>query len=379
MKILHVINSLGTGGAEKLVADLAPLQRDAGTAVEVLLLKGGATPFRESLERAGIRVHDFGAGTSVYSPMNIFRLIPFLRKYDVVHVHLFPAQYWVALAKAISFAGTPLVTTEHSVNNRRRKSAFWRIFDKIIYCRYSKVVCCAPAAEKTLAIHLRTKENIMTISNGVDVSGIFSAPIGARGQAGISNQNFLLLQVARFNYPKDQKTVIRALFFLPNSVHAVFVGDGNLRAECERLAEEAGVSARVHFLGIRRDVPMLLKMADVVICSSAYEGLSLASAEGLAAGKPVVASDVPGLAEVVGGAGLLFPQGDEKALAGTIEKTRLGQGFLRPRLRRLSPPRGGLRRPQNRRRLSAALRGREKSRPRNIILRKNARYGECTA
>ena len=57
-----------------------------------------------------------------------------------------------------------------------------------------------------------------------------------------------------------------------------------------------------------------------MICSSEYEGLSLASVEGMAAGKPVVASDVPGLAEVVGGAGILFPQGDEKALAGTVEK-----------------------------------------------------------
>ena len=55
-----------------------------------------------------------------------------------------------------------------------------------------------------------------------------------------------------------------------------------------------------------------------MICSSEYEGLSLASVEGMAAGKPVVASDVPGLAEVVGGAGILFPQGDEKALASAI-------------------------------------------------------------
>ena len=66
------------------------------------------------------------------------------------------------------------------------------------------------------------------------------------------------------------------------------------------------------------DVPQLLKTADIVVLSSKFEGMSLSSIEGMASGKPFIASDVPGLSEIVKGAGILFPLGDEKKLAAEI-------------------------------------------------------------
>jgi glycosyltransferase involved in cell wall biosynthesis len=89
-------------------------------------------------------------------------------------------------------------------------------------------------------------------------------------------------------------------------------------AACKKLAEEFNVSDRVIFLGMRSDIPALLKTADIVVLSSNYEGLSLSSVEGMASGNPFIASDVPGLQEVVGGAGLLFEAGNEKELASHI-------------------------------------------------------------
>ena len=327
MRILHVINSLSTGGAEKLVADLAPLQRERGHTVEVLLLRGVESVFRSGLESAGIRVYDFGAGTSVYSPLNIFRLIPFMRKYDVIHVHLFPAQYWVAIAKLLSFSKVRLVTTEHSTNNRRRGSLIWKIFDRAVYACYSSVICCADMAKTSLCRHIGNWKRICSISNGADTKSVFEATISSREDFGICEDVFLMCQVARFVLPKDQETVIRSLSLLPKNIHAVFIGDGERRENCESFAEKLCVRERIHFLGIRSDVSGLLKMSDLVICSSAYEGLSLASVEGLASGKPVVASDVPGLAEVVGGAGILFPKGDEKALGEIILKLASDKEF----------------------------------------------------
>lgn len=315
MKILHVINSLSTGGAEKLVSDLAPLQRERGNEVEVLLLRGGNTPFREILNAAGIRVFDFGAGTSVYSPLNIFRLIPVLRKYDVVHVHLFPAQYWVAFAKMISFAGTPLVTTEHSTHNRRRNIRFFHVWDRVVYCRYARIIGISRKPTSALENYLSGIKNVGTITNGIDLGKFRDAFPYPRKQLG---RGILLMQVASFREAKNQDAVIRALSKLPENVSAVFVGDGRRRAECESLADKFGVRSRARFLGVRADIPNLLKTADIVVMSSHWEGFGLAAVEGMASGKPVVASDVPGLAEVVGGAGILFPQGDENALAQAV-------------------------------------------------------------
>ena len=72
-------------------------------------------------------------------------------------------------------------------------------------------------------------------------------------------------------------------------------------------------------MGIRNDIPQLLKASDIVVMSSHWEGFGLAAVEGMAAGKPVLASDVDGLAQVVEGAGILFPQGDAETLAGMIQ------------------------------------------------------------
>jgi glycosyltransferase involved in cell wall biosynthesis len=93
------------------------------------------------------------------------------------------------------------------------------------------------------------------------------------------------------------------------------VGDGDKRTKCEDLVKELNLSGRVSFLGVRMDVPQLLESAYIVILSSRYEGLSLSSIEAMASGRPFIASDVPGLRDVVKGAGLLFPPGNEKKLA----------------------------------------------------------------
>ena len=105
---------------------------------------------------------------------------------------------------------------------------------------------------------------------------------------------------------------------MPASYHAVFVGDGARRTICETLAIHEGVKDRVHFLGVRNDVPCIIHSVDVVVMSSHWEGFGLAAVEGMAAGKPVIASDVPGLSEVVKGAGVLFEQGNVKMLSEQI-------------------------------------------------------------
>ena len=124
--------------------------------------------------------------------------------------------------------------------------------------------------------------------------------------------------VAGFRYEKDQPTLIKAYTHLPKDYHLILVGDGVRRTEFETLIAELNLQDRVHLLGLRTDIPELLKAANVVVMSSHFEGLSLSNIEGMASGNPFVASDVDGLREITSGYGVLFPHEDDEALADII-------------------------------------------------------------
>ena len=128
--------------------------------------------------------------------------------------------------------------------------------------------------------------------------------------------------VAAFREQKDQPSLIRAMALLPEeySLRLVGTGDPKLIAECKQLVKELMLERRVHFLGMRTDVPEILKSSSVVVLSSHYEGLSLSSIEGMASGHPFIASDVDGLHEIVDGYGILVPHEDPQALADAIRR-----------------------------------------------------------
>lgn len=323
MKVLQVINWMDTAGAEKLLLETIPLYNKKGVKTDLLLLNGKKTPFLQQLESLNVcNIYSLGHG-SLYNPKLIVRIIPYLKKYDVVHVHLFPSLYWVAISKIMGFSSVKLVYTEHATSNRRMQNLLFRLFDKYVYNRYVKIVCISSKVDEAIKRHLKAPECKFTlINNGINISKVINETPYLKSdlELQIREDDILLIQVSRFQAQKDQSTLIKSLMHLPNNVHLLLVGEGLLKGESERLAFNLGLSKRVHFLGIRLDVLKLLKTADIVVLSTHYEGLSLASIEGLASGKPFVASNVPGLAEIVSGAGVLFPRQDDKSLAVELKK-----------------------------------------------------------
>jgi glycosyltransferase involved in cell wall biosynthesis len=319
MKVLTIINSLSTGGAEKLIIDTVPLYRKLGVEMDVLLFDGTPFPFYKKLEETKCcTIFSLGL-KSVYNPIAIFKIIPYLRKYDIVHVHLFPAQYYVVLAKLLSFSKTKLIFTEHSTSNRRLNNSFFKWIDQFIYRGYDKIICITFPIQKIVLAHTKLPINRTDlIMNGVAVSEYNNAISYSKLDLNFQNLDKIVIQISSFQEPKDQPTLIKSLLHLPQEVKLVLVGDGVLKNSCEDLVSQLGLQDRVFFLGVRTDVPRLLKTADIVVLSSKYEGLSLSSIEGMASGKPFIASNVPGLSEVVAGAGVLFTKGDEKELAQKI-------------------------------------------------------------
>src|SRR5690606_35490159 len=298
MKILQIINSLNIGGAEKLIAESVPLYKNKGISMDVLCLSSKKTVLWEELENNNIKVTGLSK-KSVYNPFLIFKIIPYLKKYDIIHLHLFPALYWVVLAKWFSFSKAKLIFTEHSTHNNRREKKLFQIIDRIIYKGLHQIITISPDVDKSLKTHLRVKKNnIHLISNGVNISKFAEAK--AYNKSDFFQENsFILIQVSSFRKAKDQKLIIKALKTLPEEIVLLLVGEGPLKEENEKLVKELKLENRVQFLGLRNDIPELLKTADSIILSSFYEGFGLAIVEGMAAQKPVIASDVPGLREIV--------------------------------------------------------------------------------
>ena len=127
--------------------------------------------------------------------------------------------------------------------------------------------------------------------------------------------------VARFQPPKRQDNLIEALKYLPDHYCVVFAGNKPDDPNVERittLINELDLNNRVRLLGIRNDIPEVLKTSDIIVLASDYEGLSLSSIEGMAAGKPFIATNVNGLREAVYGYGILYEKDEIEMLANNI-------------------------------------------------------------
>lgn len=319
MKILHIISSLEIGGAQKLVHDLALTQKLEGNDVSVLVYYNCDSTFEKEMIKAGVNIISLKC-TNSKSLLLPIKLRHVLKDYDVAHVHLFPALYQAALASV--GIKTPLVYTEHSTYNRRRAKKYLRPLEQLVYSRYSKIISISEQTQEALFNWLkpRATSKFQTIHNGVKLETFHKAetknPKDIFGRTGIP-----ILMVSRFVPAKDQATLIKALKFIEDTdIFVAFAGDGELIQDAKKLAEEVGVAERCVFLGSRNDIPELIKSSAIGVQSSHWEGFGLTAVEFMAAGKPVIASSVDGLKQVVDGAGILFSPGDEQQLARIINQ-----------------------------------------------------------
>ena len=319
MRILHIITSLRTGGAERLVTDLLPRLRARGHEAGVLLFDGTPTPLLDELKRQNITVYTLGCGArQMRNPLHALRLRRYVRRerFDVVHTHNTPAQLLTALAAGKN--APILVTTEHNTFNRRRRWGWYGCVDRWMYGKYDHIACVGSTTMHNLMCELggRWDEGMITVvPNGIDLRRFTGVSADGSLRTAAERDCRIAVMVSSFRAQKDQPTLIRALRHLPDDYRVWFAGDGEGLRHCRLLAEETGVAHRVRFLGIRSDIPELLAAADAVVLSSHYEGMSLSSIEGMASGRPFIASDVEGLHDIVEGAGLLFPHGDDESLA----------------------------------------------------------------
>lgn len=323
MKILHVITSLRTGGAEKLMVDLLPRMNETGEIVDLCVFDGVKTPFYDALQQRNVKI--YALGSSVYSPLNIWKLYQLMRHYDIVHAHNTACQYYVAIAGLFSYSR--LMTTEHNTTNRRRHG-LWKPLDRWMYSQYDRIVCISELTLSNLLEHTGSnlKRKCVVVYNGIDVFRFEHHSTEKKPTTNVKT----ILMVSAFREQKDQMTLIKAMEVLGKGYRLWLAGDGEslLVERCKKYVSDRSMEDRVAFLGVRTDIPSLFQDSDVIVLSSHYEGLSLSSLEGMASGKPFVASDVEGLRDIVGGYGVLFPHEDHEALATEIRHLCENEGYM---------------------------------------------------
>ena len=317
MRILHIVNRLSEGGVESFLLQLLPRLQQNGLKVELLVLDKHATLLASVFAEKGIKVYVSHYG-SVYNPMQIFAIRKYLPAFDVVHVHLWPAQLYVSIAKTITNANAKLVTTEHCNFNKRRAYSFYRPIEQWMYRNYDAIVGCGVASRNNLIEWIGDSDRIISISNGIDIQKFKNIQGYSKDVLGLPSNAYIVVMVARFFKQKDHATLIRALLYLPKNVYVLFVGSGSTMPQCEALARNSGLTERVRFLGKRADVAEIIQSSDVCVLSTHYEGLPISVIEYMASGKPVIASDVDGMSELIADKKLLFPVGNSLELADRI-------------------------------------------------------------
>ncbi|GEN76151.1 glycosyltransferase [Chryseobacterium hagamense] len=323
MKILHIINSLETAGAEKLILDSIPLYRELGIEADVLLLWDHDCPFTLALKKLNCcKIHIISKSPNkknVYNPLAVFRIRKIIKQYDIAHVHVFPSQYFAVFANILNKSKTKLVLTEHNTLNGRMKVKVLKPIERFIYSKYEKIICITDEVKNIYLDYLEEfSRKFITINNGVDINQINKNKAYRKSDFGYHEEDQLLIMVARFNIQKDQDTVIKSLVGLPVDYKLLLVGDGERRMELEKLVIALNLSERVNFLGIRSDVYSLYKMCDFAVLSSHWEGFGLVAVEAMACGIPIIASKVDGLAQIVKNAGILFEKGNTTELSQII-------------------------------------------------------------
>ncbi len=309
IRVLEVLPTLRRAGAEWVAVSLAcRLSRDAFETAVVSLYDSFQGGFEPDLEQHGVRTWHLGKHQGFDLKMWP-RLARVCREFgpDVVHTHSYVLRYVVPVARRAA-----IIHTVHNLAGRdpdRPTSAI----NRLAYRLGVLPVAVSPAVARSFE-SMYGVAPASVIPNGIDIRQFHrpEARLSWRRAHGFAENDVLIASVARLEPQKDPEALIEAFALaalgVPRS-HLLMAGAGGLLDSARRLAERRGISACVHFLGARTDVPDLLAASDLFALASRWEGSPISVMEAMAAGLPVVATVVGGVPELVedGITGVLVP------------------------------------------------------------------------
>ncbi|MDI6792443.1 MAG: glycosyltransferase [bacterium] len=323
LNLLYLITGLDVGGTEKVLARLvAGLNKERYRILVCSLQKRG--PVADEIERCGIKVVslDMEGKLNLNAPLKLFSLLK-KEKVDILHSYLFHANL---LARIVGrLARVPIIiSSERTMEMEgRHRLIINRLTAPLADCITVNSNSVREFVSHRIGID---SQKLVTIYNGLDVSDFQRKEgdsSGVKKKWGIDSDKVVIGCVARFDPPKGVEYLLQAAVRViakhPNALF-LLVGYGPLRRKLEDMTEELGLASKVIFTGECNDVPGMLSIMDIFVLPSLYEGFPNAVLEAMAASRPVVATSVAGIPEIVvdNETGLLVPRANPEALAEAI-------------------------------------------------------------
>lgn len=324
MPVCHLIHDLGPGGAEHVLVDLARVAVGAGIDLRVVsMMPLAGRRYPPLLQEAGVPVGSLDLA-SRWDPRGPGRLVRLLEADPpaILHSHLKHAD--LLAGYAAGRLGIPHVSTLHLVESEVRGiNRFKRGLAARRRIRTATLTIAVSEAVRRwyLATYPADPSRLVVVPNGIPDPGLAPAAIRSRMRAalGAGEGTVVAATVAVMRPGKGHDDLLRAAVGLDGGVLFVLAGSGPDEPRLRREAARLGIGDRVVFAGFREDVAAFLAAADLVVHPSIADALPTALIHALAAGLPVIASDVGGIPEIVTpDVGVLVPPSDPAALREAI-------------------------------------------------------------
>ncbi len=328
LTVAHVIHSLGPGGAESVLVDLARAAPSASIRLVVIGLSDEHTASGVDnrvvplLREQGATVYEMGCAR--YDPSAVPRLARLLRqeRVDVVHTHLKHADLVGGMAARL--VGVPSVSTLHVIDLPTSRTGRLRVKAAVVGRRLlsSTVIALSSAQHRWYSGYAGAAAPIVVLPNGITEPTLTRDPATTRAEIEVPDDGLLAVCASLMRPEKGHADLVEAVRLLPGDTPVVvaLAGDGPLLDDIAALVDADPVlQQRIRVLGFRSDVPDLIAAADFVVQPSLEDALPTSLISALAGARPIVATNVGGIPDIVGpGCGLLVDAGQPRALSAGI-------------------------------------------------------------
>lgn len=304
VNVLHIIKSLGRGGAETLLAETLNKHNKKLFNFHYIYFLPWKNQMVQELRNAGGRVVCLQAKTNVRIMLSIRHIIRYIRENEIRLIHCHLPISGIAARISGMIAGVPVIYTEHNKWERYHKITYW--LNKLSFSRQQKVIAVSGEVERSIKRNYHGKfPEVKVIANGVDThkydpANEFSRDV--RREFGIPPSAIVIGTTCVFRSQKRMDRwleIAAAIHERHKSVHFIIVGDGVLHHEIHAKADSLNTASYVHFAGLQPEVRPFLKAMDIFMMCSDFEGLPIALLEAMSMECMPACTDAGGIVEVI--------------------------------------------------------------------------------